>query len=285
MPPENPRIMNRLMPSAGAAPVRSPRRVRRGWSLRWLVLSGLWLVAGMLSAAPLPPKPVTYVHDEAGLLDPSTAQSLRQELEQFERDTSNQLLVATFPRVPEGEALEDFTQRTAEAWGVGRGDRDNGAVLFVFRDDRRLRIEVGYGLEGAIPDTLAARIIAREIRPRFRANDYSGGIQAGMSALMAAAQGEYIGTGTTEAERRSPDGSVAFWVIFLLVLLFLFFLWAGRRDIEYDRRGRRRVWGPVTPGGGSWGGGGWGGGGWGGGGGGFSGGGGSFGGGGASGDW
>ena len=261
-----------------------------GWWFWRLVLIGLWLAAGGLrAAAPLPPKPATHVSDQAGLLDASTARSLRLELEQFERDTSNQLLVATFPRLPEGEALEDFTQRTAEAWGVGQAERDNGVVLFVFRDDRKLRIEVGYGLEGAIPDTLAARIIASEIRPRFRANDYAGGIRAGMAALMAAARGEYTGTGTTVAERRPQDGAVTAWVIFLLVLLFIFFVWVNRRDTEYDRRGRRRVWGPVITG--SWGtppsgGGGWGGGGgWSSGGGGFSGGGGSFGGGGASGDW
>jgi uncharacterized protein len=267
------------------------RRLSRLLEVVARLLAGLVLVAGAVwAAAPLPAKPETYVEDRAGMLDAGTAQSLRLALEQFERETSNQLLVATFPRVPEGEAMEDFTQRTAQAWGAGQADRDNGAVLFVFRDDRKMRIEVGYGLEGAIPDTIAARIIANEIRPRFRANDFAGGIEAGMRALMAAAKGEYTGTGRTVAERPSSGGSLAGWLIFFLVLYFIFHLWAARRDTEYDSRGRRRVWGPVsttdwpgrTWGGGTWGGGG----GWSsGGGGGFGGGGGSFGGGGASGDW
>lgn len=253
-------------------------------------------VAGLArAAAPLPPKPSTYVSDQAGLLDAATARSLRLELEQFERDTSNQLVVATFPRLPEGEALEDFTQRTAQSWKVGQADQNNGAVLFVFRDDRKMRIEVGYGLEGAIPDTVAARILANEVRPKFRANDYAGGIRAGMEGLMAAAKGEYSGMGTTVDERRRERSGDSFLIVLLVVMVLgvvlIAYLRSVMRDTVYNRNGRRHVLGPVIidTHGPTWTGGGWGGGGggsgWGGGGGGFSGGGGSFGGGGASGDW
>ena len=110
-------------------------------------------------AAPLPPAPADYVMDEAGVLDPSQRTLLTHDLRQFERETSNQLVVAVIPKVPDDYVMEDFTQRTAEAWGAGRKQRDNGMVLFVFPESRQLRVEVGYGLEGAVPDALANRII------------------------------------------------------------------------------------------------------------------------------
>ena len=89
------------------------------------------------------------------------------------------MLVATFPRIPDGYALEDFTpKRTAEAWGVGQSKEDNGVVLFVFPNDRVTRIEVGYGLEGALPDIITKRIIENELLPSFRAGDFNAGIKA-----------------------------------------------------------------------------------------------------------
>ena len=98
----------------------------------------------------------------------SSSRALNQGLDAFERETSNQVLVATFPRIPDGHALEDFTQRTAEAWGVGQSKDDNGVVLFVFPNDRVTRIEVGYGLEGAAGRRYK-RIIENEMLPSFRA--------------------------------------------------------------------------------------------------------------------
>ena len=246
-----------------------------GLALAWVTL------AAAASRDALPPRPARYFNDYAGVVSRDTAERLNATLEAFERKTSSQVLVAIFPRLPENAALEDYTVRTAEAWGVGQEQTDNGAVLFVFRDDRKLRIEVGYGLEGAIPDALAKRIIENEIVPRFRAGDFESGISAGVEALLAAAQGEYRGTGRTSAEGRTnvaPWLAIVFLVIFALIALFS----AARRGTYYGRR-RRTVWGTPWVGSGGWSGGS-GGGGWSGGGG-FSGGGGSFGGGGASGSW
>ena len=178
----------------------------------------------------------------------------------------------------------------ARTWQPGQTGKNNGAVLFVFVDDRKMRIEVGYGLEGVLPDALAHRIQEEEILPRFRAGDYPGGIEAGVNAIIAATKGEYKGTGSTVASRSRRRGGSGFpgcgLILFLLFFLFLPLLRASR----WRTYGRRGWWG----GGGGWGGfGGFGGGGWGGGGGfgggggggGFSGGGGSFGGGGSSGSW
>ncbi len=257
-------------------------------ALRSLLVAGFLLTAGGLAQQSieeqLPAKPEKFVTDRAGVLGQDRADSLSRKLGQFERDTSNQILVWIDRKIPERFTLEDFTVRAAEKWGAGQAKTDNGAVLFVFVDDRKLRIEVGYGLEGALPDATAKRIIDEEIVPRFRANDYAGGVEAGVDAMIAATKGEYKGTGTTvdERSRRRRGGNPLKGCAVPLLFFFLFIV------LPFMARSRRR-WrtfgGSGFWSGGGWGGGSSGGGGWSGGGGGFSGGGGSFGGGGASGSW
>jgi uncharacterized protein len=225
----------------------------------------------------LPPVPADHVLDSAGMLDAAQRTLLSYELKQFERQTSNQMLVVILPEVPDGEVMEDYTQRVAEAWGAGRKDRDNGMVLFVFPGSRQLRVEVGYGLEGAVPDVLASRIINEEMVPSFRAGDMGGGIIRGADALMAAARGEYEGSGRTLAEERAPPGelvgSFVFWMFLVIFVIVSIQRSQGNGGTVYTPRGRRDVFFPGHSGGGGFGGGG------------FSGGGGRFGGGGASGRW
>jgi uncharacterized protein len=244
--------------------------------------------AGAQAQSP-PPAPAHYFNDYAGVVTPDVAARLDQKLKAFDDQTSSQIVVAVFPELP-SPSLEDFTVRAAQAWRVGRSKLSNGAVLFVFVKDRKMRIETGYGLEGALPDATAHRIIDERITPAFRNNDYAGGLEAGIDAMMAATRGEY----TASPAPARGGGSGGFGSSFFLVLLVLFIVIAmsrsGRRGRTYGRRG---YWGGGPwwwgGGGGGFGGGsfGGGGGGWGGGGGGggFSGGGGSFGGGGASGSW
>ena len=181
--------------------------------------------------------------------------------------------------------------RMLRAWKIGQKEKQNGALLAVFVQDRRMRIEVDYGLEGAIPDAIAKRIISDEIGPRFRVGDYDGGLSAGVNALIKAAQGEYKGTGTTMAQTRSRNRVswplIVFFALFMLIALRSFR--RRGRGTTYSRRGRAD-WGmwPIITSGSNWGSGG---GGWSGGGGGWSGGsfmgggGGGGGGGGASGSW
>ena len=245
------------------------------------VLVGM-AVAGARAAEVIPPAPAAYFNDYAGIVKPATARALNDELEQFERATSNQILVAVYPSMQSDSSIEDYTVRVAQAWGVGRKGRNNGAVLFVFIRDHKLFIPTGYGLESVLPDALCKRIIDEQISPRFRRGDYDGGLSAGVQAMIAAAQGEYKGTGATVAEGSGDaTGTVFAFVLFVLLVGWSFI--RSRQHVVYRSGGRTTSWGGgpwILPGGsGGWsGGGGFGGGG-------FSGGGGSFGGGGAGGSW
>jgi uncharacterized protein len=266
------------------------RALSRSWFRALAAPALVFIALGVSAQPPAPPPPRTFFTDTAGVVPAEWAARIEERLRDFEKTSSNQVLVVVADRIPEGYAsLEEYTNRTAQAWRVGDRKRDNGAVLFVFAGDRKVRIEVGYGLEGALPDALASRIINDEITPHFKQGQYGEGLLAGVDAIVRATKGEY-----QPIARGSGSSNTA-----LIVVVVLFFLMVGvilpfarelneiRNSRTYSGRGShggrgRSGWGSS---GGSWGG--WSSGGgssWGGGGG-FSGGGGSFGGGGASGSW
>ena len=249
-----------------------------------LVVAGIFASAIVVGAAEnIPPKPAGYFTDYAGVVSKEAALRFNEKLAQFERDTSNQVLVAVFRKMESDSSIEDYTRRVAEAWGVGQKDRRNGAVLFVFVENRNMFLQVGYGLEGALPDVTAFDITERHIKPRFRNNDYEGGLAAGIDLICKAIRGEYKGTGRTKAEgeNRSSGGGSGLLIFLVCLAIFLFAIRRGRRRRGYGYSG---MGGPFI---GGWSGGGWSGGSSSGGGGfsGFSGGGGSFGGGGAGSSW
>ncbi|MGD1018418.1 MAG: TPM domain-containing protein [Verrucomicrobiia bacterium] len=238
----------------------------------------------------IPPKPPQYFNDYAHVVSPATVAELNSQLEQFERDTSSQILVVVYPKMESDSSIEDYLVRVVQSWDVGQKGKNNGAVLFVFVEDHKMYIQVGYGLEGALPDALAKQIIENEIKPYFRNGDFTRGLRAGVTAILAATKGEYKGTGQTVADRsRSNQSGGSAWgfgllVAFIIIILLGRLLSYGAGGTVYSRSGRIVSYGGF---GGMWGGGGFssGGGGFSGGGGGFSGGGGSFGGGGAGGSW
>ncbi len=207
-----------------------------------------------------------------------------------EQATGAQVVVAVFPSL-EGESLEDFSIRLAERWRIGRKDLDDGAILLVFVQDRKVRIEVGYGLEGAIPDAEASRIIRESIAPRFREGRYDAGLEAAARAIYAkvdrTAPAARAGKPRGRATGFPSWGVLGFFAILAVIALMLMREAATTRGVSRGWTAGRRGWGvppviffpPFGGGRGGWGGGG------GGGFGGFSGGGGTFGGGGASGDW
>jgi len=240
------------------------------------------------AAEVIPPQPPGYFHDAAGVVSKEAALRFNEQLAQFERETSNQIVVAIYRNMSTHSDIADYTQRVAQSWGVGQANERNGAVLFVFVEDRKMYIQVGYGLEGAIPDATAFDITERRIKPRFRENDYEGGLATGIESIMQAARGEYTGTGKTIAESdENADEALPCLVVAAFIVLWLFLLTRS----FFRRKGRRRGWGYSGGGGpyvGGWSGGssGWSGGSSSGGGfSGFSGGGGSFGGGGGGSSW
>lgn len=227
------------------------------------------------------------VNDHAGTLSREQTRALEQELEQFERETGHQIAVLTIPSL-EGDSLEDFSIRVAENWQIGKKGFDNGVILLVALKDRRLRLEVGYGLEGVLPDAVANQIITRYIVPSFRDGHYGTGIMSGIDAVQKVIRAEPL----PETARQNPAGDRASGLVPILPLVILLIILA-LSSIGSSRRRRTGMWAtrgrhypPIGWGGGFGGGGGRGGFGGGGGGfGGFGGGGGGFGGGGASGRW
>ncbi len=275
---------------------------------RFCVIFCLLLGSRLLAAEVIPPAPTAYFNDYAQVVSTTTAAQLNHTLADFERQTSEQIVVAVFPKLLSDSSVEDYAVRVFRAWGVGQKDKNNGAVLFVFVADHKMFLQTGYGLEGVLPDALCKRIIDEQITPRFKAGDFTGGLTVGVQSILAATKGEYKGNGQTVAEQsgnglgRSPfSGVLPFVVPLFIVLIFVLpAIFGNRRSVTYGNRGRRYdrndgftsglvggLIGGFLSGGGSNGGSSGGGGGFSGGGGGdsFSGGGGSSGGGGAGGSW
>jgi uncharacterized protein len=177
----------------------APRTFGRGALLVALVLARAWAAAADPS---LPPRPAKYATDRAQSIAPARLSALNERLAAFERETSNQVLVYVDRRVPAGTTLEEMSTAAMRAWGVGQKGTRNGVLLFVFVDDRKMRIEVGYGLEGALPDASAHRITDGVIKPHFRRGDYAAGVEAGVDAILKAVRAEgHRGTGVTAAEK------------------------------------------------------------------------------------
>ena len=261
------------------------------------------LLAAHPAAAQTFPTLTGRVVDQADIIPPAEEASLTAQLEQLETATGHQLVVATV-RDLEGRDIADYGYRLGRDWQIGDKEKDDGVIFLIAPSERRLTIAVGYGLEPVLTDALSGRIIRDDVTPRFKQNDYPGGIQAGVDAIARQIQlppeeaQARAAAAAAEERDREDDGNIG-GLIFIIVIIFIFFiqpnLWRlGGRGKKHRRN---RPWG-VPPviiwgddhwgggGGSSWGGGGsWGGGSSWGGGGGFSGGGGSFGGGGASGGW
>jgi len=223
------------------------------------------------------------VNDYAQILTPEQSNALDAQLARLEQDTGHQVAVLTLPSL-DGEDIEGFSIRVAENWKIGKKGFDNGVILIVAVNDRKLRLEVGYGLEGILPDLTANRIIRDYIVPLFRSGDFAAGIVSGINAVEKVIRKEPLPeTARKQAQGRgsSLNFIVMLVITFAILGLFGFSSGANRRSNGMWATGSRRR-GPTFWGGtGGFGGGGFGGGG----GGGFSGGGGSFGGGGSSGSW
>lgn len=237
-------------------------------------------------AQDFPSEPVGHVNDFASMLSSGERQQLETKLRNYRDTTTTVIAVATLESL-NGISIEETATTLFNEWKIWEGNKDNGVLILIAPNEREIRIEVGYGLEGAIPDVMAGRIIREIISPSFRKNDYYSGLDRATSTMIQLASGEYTGQLADDRSSGSKDDTISF-IIFLLFLVFVIYSSSRGGGGKGKGKGRRRT---LGPGGFIWlGGGGFGsGGGFGGGGGGFGGfgGGGGFGsgGGGASGGW
>lgn len=226
----------------------------------------LWTAA--LQAAPAFPTLSGRVVDEAALMSRKQAHQLTQQLAAFEKRSGIQLVVVSVDNL-DGETIEEYGYQLGRHWGIGQKGKNNGVLLLIAQDERKVRIEVGYGLEGALPDAIAANIIQTRILPAFKRGDMVAGVVAGSQGIMKALAGEYQ---PVEQPKSDSDGGPWLFILVVIAMIVLHNLRGGggpggRRRAAYMAGG----FGAGSFGGRS--------------GGGFSGGGGSFGGGGASGGW
>lgn len=270
-----------------------PLFMKRLLFILFLVIATVGAIGQRIPAAPNPPR---LVNDFANILDAQQEQQLENKLVAFDDSSSIQIAVVTVNTL-DGYEPVDYAVKLGRQWGVGNKKTNNGVILLVSTEEgnRRVFIAPGYGMEGAIPDIIASRIVRNDIIPYFQQGDYYQGIEAGTNSLIAAGRGEYVAPeGYANRGEETPGIFSAFFIIFLVILFIIIISNAGggKGGGMISRRGygdydRPIIWFPGSSGGGRGGGfGGFGGGGGGFGGGGFGGfGGGSFGGGGAGGSW
>jgi uncharacterized protein len=211
-----------------------------------------WLVGAVMPAVVHAgdaeiPKLTSYVTDQTGTIAPMEKELLVSRLRAFEDSTSNQIVVLMVPTIGDA-ALEDYSMKIVEANKIGQKGKSNGVLLLVAKNDHKVRIEVGYGLEGALTDAISSLIIRREMAPRFRQSDYFGGISAAVDAIMLATKNEY-----KAEEKDAGDDSYIAVIMFIIIVVILIIA------IRNSSRGPRRYVGGIgsgmwgSSGGSSWG--------------------------------
>jgi|688.fasta_scaffold06972_17 uncharacterized protein len=248
---------------------------------RNLILLVFLFIYGSVTAQEFPAKSNRLVNDYATLLSADEVNALESKLVAYNDTTSTQVTIVIIKSL-EGYEVTDYAVRLANAWGIGKADKNNGALILVSLDEKRMSIQTGYGLEGVLPDAICKRIIEKELKPSFKQGNYYGGFELATTAILKFAAGEYKADHYSNKKNKLPFG--------LIIILFIAFIALISRSKRYQTIDGKGIHGgggffPPFIGGGGFGGGGFGGGSSGGGGG-FGGfGGGSFGGGGASGGW
>lgn len=201
--------------------------IRHGRSFFWLLLFVVCLFypQSSFSQKPIPELWGLHVHDEAKVLTQQSIDLLENQLNAYEDSTSNQIAILIVSSL-DGEIIEEYSLRVAEKWGLGQEAKDNGALLLIAVSDHKMRIEVGDGLEGVLTDAISSRIIRNEIAPNFRKDDYDGGVQAGINAMISAIGGEYTADESDENElgwkERLLIGAFVFFILGIFTFMGLF---------------------------------------------------------------
>lgn len=161
------------------------------------------------------------VNDYAGILSPNTISELNRKLKAYEDSTSNQVVVLTINTL-DGANLEEYSVNVAQTWKLGQKGKDNGVLFLVVKDDRKIRIEVGYGLEGTLTDALCSVIIQREILPKFKHRDYDGGVNAGVASILGALNGTFTADRGEGQHMAFPEILIVLGIFTVVVGMFTF---------------------------------------------------------------
>lgn len=186
--------------------------------LAFLVFSPIFGVSAYSS----PGSPTGFVNDYAGMLSSNEKASLEERLKAFKDETSNEISVVTIKSL-DGDYIENYAVKLFEEWGIGSAENDNGVLLLIALDDKQMRIEVGYGLEGALPDAIASQIINNDLKPAFRSGEYYGGIDRAVKAIISATKGEYEPSYSAVKNQGWSEDTILFFLVF--GFYFLAALW------------------------------------------------------------
>jgi len=183
---------------------------------KWLVVLFL-LVSSLCWATAIPDHPSGRISDYAGIFSQAVISEVTGILENYEKQTTNQIAVATFNSL-EGGSLEDFSIKLAEKWKIGQKDKNNGVILVIFKDDRKVRIEVGYGLEPVLTDAKCQGIMQRAIVPNFKAGDYDAGLRASVGQIIEVLSGEKEERLT---DQDKPSIGMIILIVFIIILIII----------------------------------------------------------------
>jgi uncharacterized protein len=173
-----------------------------------VIFGSLWCLCAVADEV-IPPTPTHYFNDYAHVVSATNAALLDATLENDERQTSDQIVVAVFPKMQSDAPIKDYTLRVANSWKVGQKGKNNGVTLFIFIQDHKMYMQVGSGLEKVLPDATAKQILDTQITPHFKKGDFDGGLSAGVTAIIAATKGAYQGNGLTTKESQNAVTNAA----------------------------------------------------------------------------
>jgi uncharacterized protein len=193
-----------------------------------LIFLLIFFVLPVVSYALDVPKLQGYVNDYAGMISSSAKARIEKDLKAFEQSDSTQLVILTVPTL-EGETVDGFGIKVAETWKIGQKGKDNGIIILVAKQERKIRIEVGRGLEGPLTDLAAGRIVDIAIAPRFKQGDFDGGFIAGVAAVIAATRGEF--KADIKPKAKKTKAGTSFFTLLLIVLVALLFIGSFSRTM------------------------------------------------------
>ncbi len=200
------------------------------------VLLSVFLQTTLMAGTAIPERPQSWVTDYAGVLNAQQESQLNGMLSGLEKRSSNQIFVAIFSEIPEGEYLEDYTTKVFEKWRPGLKDKNNGILLAIFIKDRKIRMEIGYGLEDVITDAQSNTLIQEILRPNFKQGNYYAGIKSTLDVLIPAAEGKYQIPVRQKSKKKKSSGTL--YVLFILfIILSTFFRRGGGTGVGTRRRG------------------------------------------------